>query len=168
MALSDLIPWHRDRHPSEGRRPADPISSLQRELNRVFEDFAQGSDFAPWLGAGAEGFPFQPSLDVRETEDEILVTADLPGLEEKDIELKLSSDTLTLRGERREERKQEEGELPHRIERAYGSFQRTVSLPCEVDAEKAEAVFTKGVLSVTLPKVEEARRSVHRIEVKAG
>ena len=168
MALSDLIPWHRERGAPTGRRDEDPLWSLQREMNRVFEDFSRGFDLAPWPGEGAERWSFQPTLDLRETDDEIEVTADLPGLEEKDIELSLAADRLTLRGERREEREHKENDVPHRIERAYGSFQRTVALPCEVDPDRAEAVFKKGVLTVTLPKVEEERRSVRRIEVQPG
>jgi HSP20 family protein len=92
----------------------------------------------------------------------------MPGLDEKDLELNLTGDLLTLKGEKRHEHEEEKKGSVHRIERSYGSFQRTIQLPCEVEAEKAEAVYRNGVLNVTLPKAPSAKREVDRIDVKAG
>jgi len=168
MALSDLIPWNRERELPAPRADEDPFRSLHREMNRIFEDFARGFDVAPWAGGSGDGWAFQPSLDVHETDDEIRVTADLPGLEEKDIDLSVQSGMLTLRGERRHEHEERKGDVTHRVERSYGSFQRSVSLPCEVDMEKTEATFKNGVLSVILPKAASARRNVRHIDVQSA
>lgn len=164
MAITDLIPWNRKQTVDNPRHREDPFWTLQREVNRMFEDFARGFDLAPWSGPGWEGF--QPRIDLRETDAAILVTAEMPGLEEKDFDLSLADGMLTLKGEKRRE-SEEEGPV-HRVERSYGAFERTVPLPCEVDAEKATARYRSGVLTVTLPKTPAARRRMHRIDVKSG
>ena len=158
MAFRDLVPWGRERGVSILRDREDPFTSLHREMNQMFEDFAQSF-----------GIPPLPSwTDVRETDDAVLVTAEMPGLEEKDFELNLCEGVLTLKGEKRHEREEKEKGALHRIERSYGSFQRNIPLPCEVVAEKATAEYHNGVLNVTLPKAPSAERSVHRIDVKSG
>ena len=166
MAIRDLVPWGREQGVSTSRNREEPLSSLHREMNRMFEDFAQSFDLGPWSDWEAEGF--HPRTDVSETDDEVLVTAEMPGLEKKDFELNLAGDLLTLKGEKRHEREEKEKGAVHRIERGYGSFQRTIQLPCEVMAEKANADYRNGVLTVTLPKAPSAQRPVHRIEVKTG
>jgi HSP20 family protein len=166
MAIRNLVPWGRERGVSTPREREDPFTSLHREMNRMFEDFARSFDLAPWSGWGTEGF--HPRIDVQETDDEVLVTAEMPGLEEKDFELNLTGDVLTLKGEKRHEHEEKAEGAIHRIERGYGSFQRAISLPCEVVAEKASADYRRGVLTVKLPKAPSAKRSVHRIDVKAG
>jgi HSP20 family protein len=159
MAMKDLVPWDREHAVDAARRRDDLFGSLHREMSRLFEDFARGFDLAPFLGSQG----FAPRIDVRETDEEVLVLAEIPGLEEKDFELSLTAEELTLRGEKRGER-EEKGSL-HRLERSYGAFERTISLPCEVEADKASATYRNGVLNVTLPKAPSARRRVHRIEV---
>ena len=166
MAIRDLIPWNRERALDTPRRREDPFWSLQREMNRMFEDFARGFDLAPWAGSGWEGF--QPRIDVRETDDEVLVTAEMPGLDEKDFELSLEQGALTVKGEKRHEAEAKEGGSLRHLERSYGAFERTVALPCEVEADKAKAAYRKGVLHVTLPKAPEARRQVRRIPITSG
>ena len=161
MALKDLIPWNRERSVDVARRSEEPFWSLHREMNRLFEDFAHGLDLAPALGY--EGFG--PRVDVRETDDTVLVEAEMPGLEEKDFELTLTQSALTLRGEKRREH-EEKGSI-YRYERSYGSFERTIPLPCEVEADQVKATYRNGVLNVTLPKTESARTNVRRIEVKS-
>ena len=166
MAIRDLVPWGRERGVSTSRDREDSFSSLHREMNRMFEDFARSFDLAPWSGWEAEGF--HPRTDVSETDDEVLVTAEMPGLEEKDFELNLTENLLTLKGEKRLEHEEREEGAVHRIECGYGSFQRTIQLTCEVVAEEATATFRNGVLTVTLPKAPSAQRPVHRIEVNTG
>ena len=166
MAFRDLVPWGRERGVGVPRDREDPFTSLHREMNQMFEDFAQSFDIAPWSNWEAAGF--HPRTDVRETDDAVLVTAEMPGLEEKDFELNLCEGVLTLKGEKRHEREEKEKGALHRIERSYGSFQRNIPLPCEVVAEKATAEYHNGVLNVTLPKAPSAERSVHRIDVKSG
>jgi HSP20 family protein len=166
MAIRDLVPWGRERGVSTSPDREDPFRSLHREMNRMFEDFARSFDLAPWSRWEAEDF--HPRTDVSETDDEVLVTVEMPGLEEKDFELNLAGDMLTLKGEKRHEREEKEKGSVHRIERSYGSFQRSIQLPCEVLVEKAKADYRNGVLTVTLPKAPSAKRKVHRIDVKAG
>lgn len=164
MAFRDLVPWGRERGVNVSRE--DPFTGLHREMNRMFEDFARSFDLAPWSDWEASGF--HPRTDVRETDDAVLVTAEMPGLEQKDFELKLCDGVLTLTGEKRHEHEEKGKGAIHRVERSYGSFQRTIQLPCEVVADKATADYRNGVLNVTLPKAPSAKRSVQRIDVKSG
>jgi len=165
MAITDLIPWNRERAVDAPRRREDPFWALHREVNRMFENFARGFDIEPWSGWDWEGF--HPRMDVRETDDEVLVTLEMPGLEEKDFELSLTQGVLTVKGEKRREGEQKQKGSIRRLERGYGAFERAITLPCEVEVEKATAAYRNGVLSVTLPKAPSARQQAHRIEVKS-
>jgi HSP20 family protein len=115
--------------------------------------------------SGIRGFALTPSLDVKETDKEIVVEAELPGLEEKDISLMMQNGVLTIQGEKRLEY-DEEKENYHVMERRYGSFSRSLRVPETVDEAKVEARFEKGVLKVTLPKRPEAAGEQHKIEIK--
>lgn len=135
----------------------------------MFEDFARTFDLG--LGAwpslsGEELGAFTPRIDLRETDDEIRITAEIPGMEEKDFELSLADDVLTIKGEKRQEYEQK-GEEVHRVECSYGAFRRVVPLPCEVEADSASAVYKNGALTVTLKKAPSARRQAHKIEVRS-
>lgn len=160
MAFSDLIPWGRDRGQAVDRRRDDdnPMMSLQRDLNRVFEDFWGRFD-APFGSMTAGG----PRTDISETDEAMLVSVDLPGLDEKDIEVNVTDDMLTIRGET-EEKSEKDGFASQ----SRRSFHRMIPVPPGVDADKAEAEFKRGVLTVTLPKTEEAKARVKRIDVKSG
>ncbi|MFQ5955202.1 MAG: Hsp20/alpha crystallin family protein [Kiloniellales bacterium] len=154
----------------------DPLVSLRREIDRLFDDFLTGfrwpffgrslfemepfGRFEPLLGVTA------PSVDLSETDKAYEVTAELPGMDEKDIELLLSDDVLTIKGEKKEEKEERKKEYYH-SERRYGSFTRSFRLPEDIDQGKISASFKNGVLTVTLPKTSEARRKVKRISVKA-
>ncbi len=135
-----------------------PFFSLRREMDRLFEDFFRGWEVAPW----AEGEWF-PALDVAETNDQVIVRAEIPGMEPKDIEVTLSDDSLSVRGEKKEE-KEEKKKNYHRRESHYGSFSRVIRLPALVDTAKAEASYDKGVLTVTAPKME--KEKTKRVEIK--
>jgi len=142
-----------------GPAARDPFAVLRREIDGLFDGFLSG------FGAPARGLEaFNPSVDVAENDKEIRITAELPGVEEKDVEVSLSGNGITIRGEKRAE-KEEKGEERYRLERSYGAFRRSFSLPCEVDAGKAAASFKKGVLTVTLPKSAEAAKT-KKIAVK--
>lgn len=160
MAFSELIPWIRDRDRMPARRDADenPMVSLQRDLNRVFEDFWARFD-SPFGSVTAGG----PRTDISETDEAMLVSVDLPGLDEKDIEVNVTDDMLTIRGEH-EEKTGKDGFSSQ----SRRSFHRMIPVPPGVDPEKAEAEFERGVLTVTLPKTEEAKAKVKRIEVKSA
>lgn len=162
MKPRDLLParWISGQTPA--RVPADsPFRSLHREMNRVFEDFFRDFDLAPALAGGEV-----PKIDVSETETEVLVSAELPGIDEKDVEVSLSQGVLTIKGEKKLEKEQKEKNF-HRVERSYGSFQRSIPLPCDVEEDKADAAFKQGVLTVKLPKTKAAQQS-KKIAVKSG
>ncbi len=139
------------------RSPITELSNLRRELDRLWEDFFGAKDITP-----AEGI-WGPAVDISETKDSLIVKAELPGMEPKDIDISLSGDTLVIKGEKKQE-KEEKGENFHRVERRYGSFARTIRLPVEVDSDKIEATYKQGVLKIVLPKKEEAKPK--QIEIK--
>jgi len=168
MAFRDLIPWtSRTRNaPSRfggGESFASPMMALHREIDRAFDQF--WNEFGRPI-ANRDGFGVAtPAIDVRETDKALEVSAELPGLSDRDVELEISGDTLILRGEKTDEHKEERKGV-FVSERAYGSFYRAVPLPPGIDTERAEANFDNGVLTVTLPKTDEAQQQVKRIEVK--
>jgi HSP20 family protein len=136
------------------------LTSLRDEIDRLFE--------APYGGAGRETEFFtgwSPALDVYENKDSLIVRAELPGLKKEQIELSLHENTLTISGERKSDRQESEGESS-RSERVFGKFQRTVTLPKPVEANKVAARYTDGILTVTLPKTEESKP--RQIEVKVS
>jgi len=132
-----------------------------------FPGFRRWFDAEPsWTYESSFSFPV-PAVDVTEGDKEFKVTAELPGIEEKDIDVKVSNHTLTIKGEKSYE-KEEKNKDHHVSERAYGSFQRSFTLPDDVDADKITAALAKGVLTVTLPKTAEAQKPAKKIEVKAA
>ena len=134
---------------------------LHRDLARLFENPWQGSDLSDSLFEGA----YQPSVDVSEDSEGFLVKAELPGMSKDDIKISMENGVLSIEGEKKEERDSKQGGLLRR-ERSYGSFYRAFSLPAGVDASKAEASYTDGVLQLKLPKKEEARPRSIEISVK--
>lgn len=147
-----------------------PLHDLRSEIERMFDDaFSEFSlmPFRRWRPSVRTGFEMtMPAMDVIENEKEYRITAELPGIEEKDLDVSVSDDLLTIRGEKRQER-EEKTETRRLSERSYGSFERSLRLPAGADAEKIEANFRKGVLTITLPKSEEAQKRQRRIDVKA-
>ena len=142
------------------RRPFGEISSLRREMDRLWDRFVGETPFArafteEWL----------PSVDVSETKDKVLIKVDLPGLEAKDVNVSVSGEILTIKGEKEKE-EEEKDEHYYCCERYCGSFQRSFRLPVNVQADKVEAIFDKGVLKITLPKTEEARKKIIKVKVK--
>jgi HSP20 family protein len=138
-----------------------PLSSLQREIDRVFDDFAGGFGLLSGFKKGA----MAPKMNVSETEGEIEFTAELPGLEPKDVEVTLADNVLTIRGEKRVEKEEKEKEY-HLVERSYGSFSRSFEVPAGVDPESIKADIDKGILKVTFPKP--AQPKAKKIDVKAA
>ena len=161
MLFTNIIPWRGPRGELEVRNGfRNPFDVLTHRMNSFLEDFDIEPSWASTRG-------FTPVIDVSEHEKEIVVKAELPGIDEKDIELSISKDSLTLNGEKKQE-SQEKGKGYQRLERRYGSFHRIIPLTCDVDREKVEAEFKHGVLTVTLPKTAEAVCPNKRIEVKSG
>lgn len=146
--MFELIPW-RDR---------GELTSLRREIDNLFDRFFEG-----WPFRSAFSRQWVPSVDISETSKEVIVRAEIPGVDPKDIDISVRGNLLTLKGERRQE-KEEEGENYHRVERSFGAFSRTLQLPADVDLEKADATYKDGILRIVLPKTEAAE--VKKIEVK--
>lgn len=152
-----------------------PFAGLRREIDRLFDEFDGGRrqpfgrslfDLAPFWRSEA-AWPQAPVVDVAETDKAYEITAELPGLDEKNIEVKVADDVLTIRGEKQEEKEEKKKDY-YLSERSFGSFQRTFQIPSGVDPDKIEASFNKGVLTVTLPKSAEALKSEKKITVKAA
>lgn len=165
MANRDLTPWRATGLQPFGR---DPFASFRREMDRLFDDFfapAEARSFAPSAQGGQGAGMIMPSVDVHETDQAFMVTAELPGIDLKDVELSLDDNVLTLRGEKRSEGNEEQGGRRY-SERSFGRFERSIPLPAEVDAERVEASCENGVLKVTLPKNMQARDRSRRIEIK--
>ena len=137
----------------------DPFASLQRDLERMADAFSSNLPVA----AAASAL----RLNVKETDKAFTVTADLPGLNEKDVEVTFEDSVLTIRGEKKIER-EDKGETWHITERSSGSFVRQLGVPTNIDQAAITATFDKGVLTVTLPKVSESPSAARKIEVKTG
>jgi HSP20 family protein len=144
----------------------EPFREFQREVNRLFDDFFSDFPLAPrWGEREVAAGGFTPRVDVSETDTDVKVSAELPGMEERDISVEMDDAAVTIRGERKGDQ-EERGENWYRREQSYGTFQRIVPLPADVDGAKARAKFSKGVLTITVPKREEeqAKRKAIKIE----
>jgi HSP20 family protein len=139
----------------------DVFGSLQREIDRVFSDFSRGMPALRDFGNAAMAL----KVNVAETDQAIEVTADLPGVDAKDVDVQLREGVLTIRGEKKAEKDDKQKDY-HMVERSYGMFERSFTLPADVEAGKVAATFDKGVLKVTLPKLPAAQSKVQKIEVK--
>ncbi|MER8446512.1 Hsp20/alpha crystallin family protein [Mesorhizobium sp. M1066] len=165
MSVRDLIPWGRGNGNSapslfpDGDR--DPFVSLHREVNRLFDDAFRS--FGPRLPAFGSSFGASwPSVEISDTDREVRVTAEIPGLDENDIEVLLENGALKLKGEKRSETEDKDRQFS---ERFYGRFERLIPLGYEVEEDKVNAAFKNGVLTVTLPKTERAQAKAKRIAI---
>ncbi len=156
-------------------RPRRPFESLRQEIDRLFDDFGIGMWRSPFRSSFFGMEPFRrakavfggmPVVDVIETEKGYEVIAELPGMDEKNIEVKIANGILTIKGEKQDEKEEKKKDY-HVRERSFGSFERTFQVPDGVDLDKVEASFKKGVLTVTLPKTAEAQEAEKKISVKA-
>jgi HSP20 family protein len=145
-------------------RPRDVFSAMHDEMDRVFERFEHGWPRWPTLFR-REGAITVPELDVRENTNAIVVEAELPGVDEKDVSVTVANGVLTIKGEKKHE-KEEKGENYYLTERSFGSFERSIRLPDTIDDAKVEAKFDKGVLKVTAAKKPEAVKAERKIEIK--
>lgn len=165
MAIRDLIPWNRGGEVSPRRgEELNPFLTLHREVNRLFEDMFRGFDLAPFGTADRlfdRGFG-SPNVEVSETNNEVEVTAELPGLDEKDVEVQLANGMLMIRGEKKIESEDKDRRFS---ERFYGHFERRIPID-DIDEDKVTASFKNGVLTVTLPKTATASDKVKRIAIK--
>jgi len=164
MNLKSLIPWKkRDDSPTVVQRE-HPFELWRREVDRLFEsalsEWPMGFDLSDRKGNG-----FLPEVEVTETDKEVKVTAELPGIEEKELDVTIDGSGLSIRGEKRHER-EEEKKGYHFSERSYGAFHRHVPLPDGLLRDRAEAKFKKGVLKVSIPKSPEAQKRRKALNVK--
>ena len=161
MARNSIIPFR-----TGGLLGGDPFMSLHREMNRLFDDVLRGSVLSASGSQGGGTALLAPQMNVSETDKEVRITAELPGVAEQDISVELNDDVLVIRGEKKDERK-EDKENYHFVERSFGTFQRSLQLPFRVEPEQVQARFRNGVLSVTLPKGAQQERS-RRIAIQVG
>jgi HSP20 family protein len=159
-----LTPFRFGRSNNLAKTGEHPAAAFQRALNSLFDDFFKGFEVSPFDEIAGS---FNPRIDMTEDEKEIRVTAELPGLEEKDIEVNFSKDILTIRGEKTQE-KEEKGKESYYSERSYGSFTRAIQIPSGVDDGKIDATFKKGVLSIMLPKLSKPVEQQKKIQIKAA
>jgi HSP20 family protein len=163
MATKNLVPASKERRlPRLFEEERDFFFPLRRGINRMLDDFFGGME--P-LEEDGRWFAY-PRVDIKETDNEIKISAELPGMDEKDIDITIAGNTLTIKGEKKEEREEKEANY-YRSERRFGSFSRVIDLPEEVDTNKVDAMFKKGVLSITLAKSERAKSSVKKIPIKS-
>jgi HSP20 family protein len=143
--------------------PMRELASLSERMNRLFDEWRH----LPGRPAGEESVlaGWAPAVDIRETRAAIEISAELPGVDVDDVQVSAESNVLTIRGERKHETK-EEGETYHRVERAYGAFERSFTLPTTAEPGQIEAKFKDGVLALTVPKSEEARPKAVQISVR--
>ena len=178
MAEPSKIPVSVEKKGSAPTRPAAalPVTSLRHQIDRLFEDFETNFwswpfgrsvfDVAPFATREVAFAP-SPSVDVVEKDKAYEITAELPGMDEKNIEVKLANGSLTIKGEKKEEKEEKEKDY-YLSERRYGAFERRFGVPEGVDADKISAAFKNGVLTVTLPKTAEAQKPEKKIEVKTA
>jgi HSP20 family protein len=168
MAIGDLVPfrWGGLRRMQEDRPLGafrEEMETLHRSIDRLFQD-ALGNGFGPSMLSESWQRGMMPSLDVEEDEKSFCITVELPGMEEKDVAVSLMDRVLTIRGEKKAEQEKKEKNF-HRRERVFGSFQRSLELPVDIDTEKITASFKNGVLRIDVPKSPQAQSKVKQIPV---
>ena len=150
--VRDLTPWTWDI--------GSELTHIHREMNRMLDTFSRGGT----IDDGSFGTFWTPAVDITESEDAYLVEVELPGLKKEDVKITMENNILTIQGEKKQE-KEEKRENYHRSERGYGSFQRSFTLPTTVKSDKIEAQYRNGILTATLPKVEEAKPKAVEVKV---
>jgi len=174
----DLPKTKKTKAPPASQEEQHPLLGLRQEVDSLFDNFFSNfslgpfaryrDDFDPFRKIGAALTPshgFMPSMDVKETDKEFRVSAELPGMDEGDIELSLADGQLVIKGEKKEETKTDE-EGHHLMERHYGSIYRSLAMPEEVDEDSVEATYDKGVLTVTLKKMESKKKAAKSVKIK--
>jgi HSP20 family protein len=163
MSIRDLIPWgrHQNRAPAVSQpEPQNPLQSLHQQVNRLFDDVLNGWNLPALEGRNSWGWP---SVEVTETDRELRLTAELPGMTEKDVEVSVEDGVLVLSGEKKSESSDRDRGYSERV---YGRFERVLPLPSDLDEAKIEARFKDGVLTVVLPRVPDRQRG-RRIPIQA-
>ena len=161
----NIMPWRRNRDTSLAREEDRPLVELHQRMNDLFDSFFEGWGL-PGQTSAAKPWSLSPHVDVSETDDEVRVAAELPGMDEKDIEVTLENGLLTIRGQKKQESEQKKRNY-HLVECSYGEVHRMIPLPADVDEEKTKASFKKGVLTVTVPKTADAKSHQRKIDIRS-
>ena len=168
MASRSLMPFSRNTQMSRWGEDTDPFLRMRREMNRLFDDVFSGFGgfgLPGAFGPALQQMPAAPKIDVSETENEIQIKAEMPGIDQKDVEVLLEDDRLIIRGEKKEEREDKDRNY-HVRERVQGVFSRTLPLPFAPDPNQVKAEFKDGVMTITIPKPQEVKQKQHRIDVQ--
>jgi HSP20 family protein len=183
MDIKKLAPWNWFKKEQEGntlpiRRQdtktqyADPFTQIRQEIDKVFDSAFKGLGF-PSIGLGRELSPMaqtdwlKPTLDIGASDKEYTISVELPGVDENEIQVELVNDTLKIKGEKKQEKEEKERNY-YRMERSYGSFQRTLSLPEDADQDDIKAVYKNGVMSITIPRKAASKTEAKQIEIKTN
>ena len=167
MASRSLMPFSRNMPVSRGSEDSDPFLQMRREMNRLFDDVFGGFGLPSLFGPALRQMPMAPKIDVSETDNEIQVTAEMPGIDQNNVQVLLEDDRLIIRGEKKEEHEDEDKNRNYHVrERVQGAFSRTLPLPFAPDPNQVKAQFKDGVMTITIPKPQEVKQKQHRIEVQ--
>ena len=167
MASRSLMPFSRNMPMSRSGEDTDPFLQMRREMNRLFDDAFGGFGLSSVLGPALRQMPAAPKIDVSETDNEIQIKAEMPGIDQNNVEVLLEDDRLIIRGEKKEEREEDDKERNYHVrERVQGAFSRTLPLPFTPDPNQIKAEFKNGVMTITIPKPQEVKQKQHRIEVQ--
>lgn len=164
MTLYELMPLRKNRKNGNSQ---DPLATMDRLHRSLFDDFFGDFAIEPFGAFNNAQGAFVPKVNLTEDENNVYVSAELPGLEEKDIELSLTDNQLTIKGEKKQHHEEKETNY-YRQESAYGSFQRIIGLPSEVNADKSEAKFANGLLEIKLPRLKPEVTKAKKINIKSG
>ena len=168
MANRSLMPFSRNMPMARwSGEDTDPFLQMRREMNRLFDDVFGGFGLPSVLGPALRQMPAAPKIDVSETDNEIQVTAEMPGIDQNDVEVLLEDDRLIIRGEKKQEQEREDKDRNYHLrERVQGAFSRTLLLPFAPDPNQVKAEFKNGVMTITIPKPQEVKQKQHRIDVQ--
>ena len=164
MTLRDLTPW-RSRREATPAHYADPFRSFHREFDRLFDDFSRGFGMPSLWDGSARERGLMPRLDVNETDKAYAISVELPGIDEKDLDVSLADGVLTIKGEKHQETERKDSGRLH-VERSFGSFHRALALPADADEEKIECAFKNGVLELSVGKTAEPKTATRKIDIK--
>jgi len=166
MSIKNLIPTFRNRNQLPVRHLNDdnPFQMMQREMNRLFDNVMSDFSLFPSRERFMDSFP---QIDLKDTDKEIIVDVEIPGMDQKDINISISDNVLTIRGEKQQEKEEKKSNFYH-VERSYGSFHRDIPLHAEIEEDKVSAKYKKGVLKINLPKTPEAQRKHKKIPIQVS
>ena len=165
MKWKELVPWRSSESKNTVRGEENHLAAFQREMNSLLEKFFTGLPLSPFSILTDSSGSFSPRINVEETDSDIIVRAEVPGLEEGDVTLSLTDENLTIRGEKKQESEKTEGVNTY-YEASYGSFERVIPLGVEIDQDRVDASLKKGVLTVQLPKTEREQKAAKKISVR--